>query len=137
MLVRWRVMKDLGISGALPTPDLRSVPDNEALLITEALHLGSKFLVDKLPRPTNDKLYSQWDVDRFDQLIGELGSLNAARASALNGFREFASLHTASSSGEGTDTMRPMSDDDASATSVPQFAGSDDPAELGMPQPLP
>ena len=50
----------------------------------------------------------------------------------------------ASSSDEGTDTgrpgkrqRRPMSDEDASTTSVPQFAGSDDTAELGMPQPLP
>ena len=54
--------------------------------------------------------------------------------------RKRASSPAASSSDEGTDTgkrqrpIRPMSDDDASATSVPQFAGSDDTSELGMPQ---
>ena len=57
--------------------------------------------------------------------------------------RKRASSPAASSSDEGTDTgkrqrlIRPMSDDDASTTSVPQFAGSDDTAELGMPQALP
>ena len=57
--------------------------------------------------------------------------------------RKRASSPAASSSDEGTDTgkrqraIRPMSSDDASATSVPQFAGSEDTAELGMPQPLP
>ena len=57
--------------------------------------------------------------------------------------RKRASSPAASSSDEGTDTgkrqrlIRPMSDDDASTTSVPQFAGSNDTAELGMPQPLP
>ena len=51
--------------------------------------------------------------------------------------RKRASSPAASSSDEGTDTgkrqrlIRPMSDDDASTTSAPQFAGSDDTAELG------
>ena len=60
--------------------------------------------------------------------------------------RKRASSPAASSSDEGTDTgpparrqrtIRPRSDDDASTTSVPHIAGSDDTVELVTSQPLP
>ena len=58
--------------------------------------------------------------------------------------RPRSSSPAASSNDEGTDTgrprkrpMRPMTDDDASTTSVLQFSGGDDTVELDMPQALP
>ena len=105
------------------------MPDDEAILITEAFHLGWTFVVDKCPRQTDDKLYSQGDVARFDQLVGELGSRNSLRAGALNLLRRFATSPAASSSDEGK--MRPRrtiaeSDDELEPTPMGPVAGSDD-----------
>ena len=80
---------------------------------------------------------------RLHEHVAQITEHKQRRRAGALAKRSRASSPAASSSDEGTDTgkrqrlIRPMSDDDASTTSVPQFAGSDDTAELGMPQPLP